>query len=119
MAEEEEIVETDPYCTSDRFAAKNGIKAIEVGEDYSVCIMPIDETCLNGISIPMGGCYFTLGDFSFGVASHYIKNNMVTMNSQIDFIASKLIKTYNRPIERKKCIKSTTINKLDGGIRDG
>lgn len=88
MAEEEEIVETDPYCTSDRFAAKNGIKAIEVGEDYSVCIMPIDETCLNGISIPMGGCYFTLGDFSFGVASHYIKNNMVTMNSQIDFIAS-------------------------------
>ena len=38
MAEEEEIVETDPYCTSDRFAAKNGIKAIEVGEDYSVCI---------------------------------------------------------------------------------
>ncbi len=34
MAEEEEIVETDPYCTSDRFAAKNGIKAIEVGEDY-------------------------------------------------------------------------------------
>ena len=53
MAEEEEIVETDPYCTSDRFAAKNGIKAIEVGEDYSVCIMPIEETCLNGISIPM------------------------------------------------------------------
>ncbi len=50
--------------------------------------MPIDETCLNGIGIPMGGCYFTLGDFSFGVASHYIKNNMVTMNSQIDFIAS-------------------------------
>ena len=48
--------------------------------------MPIDETCLNGISIPMGGCYFTLGDFSFGVASHYIKNNMVTMNYQIDFI---------------------------------
>ena len=62
MAEEEEIVETDPYCTSDRFAAKNGIKAIEVGEDYSVCTMPIDETCLNGIGIPMGGCYFTLGD---------------------------------------------------------
>lgn len=85
---EEEIVETDPYCTSDHFAAKNGIKAIEVGEDYSVCTMPIDETCLNGIGIPMGGCYFTLGDFSFGVASHYIKNQMVTLNSQIDFIAS-------------------------------
>lgn len=31
MAEEEEIIETDPYCTSDHFAAKNGIKAIEVG----------------------------------------------------------------------------------------
>ena len=30
MAEEEEIVETDPYCTSDRFAAKNGIKAIRL-----------------------------------------------------------------------------------------
>ena len=83
-----EIVETDPFCKTDRFASKNGMVVTEVGENYSVCQMVIDESFLNGIGIPMGGAYFTLGDLSFGAASHYIVNEMVTLNSQIDFIAS-------------------------------
>ena len=80
--------EKDPYCTSDRFATKNGMKVVELGEDSATATMTIDESFLNGIGIPMCGCYFTLGDYSFGAACHYIKNEIVTLNSQIDFIAS-------------------------------
>lgn len=80
--------EQDPYCRSDRFAAKNGMVITEVGENYSVGQMTIDESFLNGIGIPMGGCYFTLGDITFGAASHYIHRTVVTLNSSIDFIAS-------------------------------
>lgn len=83
-----ETVEADPFCKTDKFAAKNGMEVTEVGENYSVAQMVIDESFLNGIGIPMGGAYFTLGDLSFGAASHYIANEMVTLNSQIDFIAS-------------------------------
>ena len=80
--------EKDPYCKTDRFTAKNGMAITELGEDWATAEMTIDESFLNGIDIPMGGCYFTLGDFSFGAACHYIKNEIVTLNSQIDFIAS-------------------------------
>ena len=87
MAETEEI-ETDPYCKGDRFAAKNNIVITEVGEDWSVAQMVMDESTLNGIGIPMGGAYFTLGDLAFGAASHYIAREIVTLNAQIDFILS-------------------------------
>ena len=47
--------EKDPYCTSDKFATKNGMKVVELGEDSATATMTIDESFLNGIGIPMGG----------------------------------------------------------------
>ena len=64
--------EPDPYCTSDRFAAKNGMKVIELGDGFARCQMTMDESTLNGLGIPMGGAYFTLADFCFGAANDYI-----------------------------------------------
>lgn len=78
----------DPYCTTDRFAAKNGMKVVEVGEGYSRAEKVIEESDLNGIDIPMGGVYFTLADISFGAANNYIANGVVTLNCSIEFIAS-------------------------------
>ncbi len=78
----------DPYCKLDKFAAKNGMVITEVGDNHAKAQMTIDESFLNGIGIPMGGCYFTLGDFAFGAANHYTSNGVVTLDSSIDFIAS-------------------------------
>ena len=97
--------EVDLYCKSDRFTAKNGMKIIEVGENTATAAMTIDESFLNGIGIPMGGSYFTLGDFSFGAASRYIKNQIVTLNSQIDFIASA--KLGDTVYARCHCVSAT------------
>ena len=78
----------DPYCTSDRFAAKNGMKIVEVREGFARAQMTIDDSCLNGLDIPMGGAYFTLADFAFGAANDYIQNSVVTLNASIEYIAS-------------------------------
>lgn len=80
--------EPDPYCISDRFAAKNGMKVIELGDGFARCQMTMDESTLNGLGIPMGGAYFTLADFCFGAANDYISNSIVTLNSNIEYIAS-------------------------------
>lgn len=80
--------EPDPYCKTDRFAAKNGMVVTELGENYAKTEMVIDESILNGLGIPMGGAYFTLGDFAFGAANQYITNSVVTLDASIDFIAS-------------------------------
>lgn len=97
--------EKDPYCKTDRFTAKNGMTITELGEDWATAEMTIDESFLNGIGIPMGGCYFTLGDFAFGAACHYIKNEIVTLNSQIDFIASA--KLGDTVYARCRCVSAT------------
>lgn len=78
----------DPYCTSDRFAAKNGMKVVELGDGFAKAQMTIDESFLNGLDIPMGGAYFTLADFAFGAANDYIANGIVTLNASIEYIAS-------------------------------
>mgnify|MGYP003241997783 FL=1 len=64
--------EPDPYCKGDKFAAKNGMVVTELGENFAKAQMTIDESFLNGLDIPMGGVYFTLGDFTFGAANQYI-----------------------------------------------
>lgn len=80
--------EPDPYCKGDKFAAKNGMVVTELGENFAKAQMTIDESFLNGLDIPMGGVYFTLGDFTFGAANQYITNGVVTLDASIDFIAS-------------------------------
>ena len=80
--------EPDPYCRTDRFAAKNGCIITEVGDGYAKGTKTIEESDLNGLDIPMGGMYFTLADLTFGAANDYIANGVVTLNSSIEFIAS-------------------------------
>ena len=60
----------------------------ELGENYAKAQMTIEESFLNGLDIPMGGVYFTLGDFTFGACNQYITNGVVTLDASIDFIAS-------------------------------
>lgn len=80
--------ERDPYCTSDRFATVNGMKVVELGENSAKAQVTIEKKHLNGLGITMGGVYFTLADFTFGAANQYITNGIVTLDANIDFIAS-------------------------------
>lgn len=80
--------EPDPYCKGDRFSARNGMEVTELGENFAKAQVTLDESFLNGLDIPMGGVYFTLGDFAFGAANQYITTGMVTLDSSIDFLAS-------------------------------
>ena len=80
--------EPDPYCTTDRFAAKNGMKVTELGDGWAKAQKLITDSDPNGLDIPMGGVYFTLADLSFGAANDYIAHGVVTLNSSIEFIAS-------------------------------
>ena len=88
MAEEEEIVETDPYCTSDRFEAKMASKPLKLEKITLSASCQSMKLASMVLAFPWVVATLPWVTFSFGVASHYIKNNMVTMNSQIDFIAS-------------------------------
>lgn len=80
--------EPDPYCKTDKFASKNGMVITELGENFAKAQVTIDESFLNGVDIPMGGVYFTLGDFAFGAANQYVTNGIVTLDATIDFLSS-------------------------------
>lgn len=78
----------DPYYKTDRFAAKNGMVVTKVEPGYAEAKMTISADHLNGLDITHGGVYFALADFTFGAATDYITNSMVTLNATIEFISS-------------------------------
>ena len=80
--------DTHLYTHGSPFASHNGVEILEMYEDGAVGRMEVTETHLNGAGIPHGGLYFVLADSVFGAATRYVHENVVTVSSSIEFIAS-------------------------------
>lgn len=78
----------NPHYQADRFSEKCGMVMTEIGDDYAIAELTIDESCLNGIGIPHGGLYFALADFAFGGATRYLESGNMTIDASTSFIAS-------------------------------
>ena len=72
MATFSSVQEAEEYFKNDKFAYSNGMSLVDLGEDFSVCRMDLDDRHLNANGGIMGGVIFTLADLAFAALSNNI-----------------------------------------------
>lgn len=72
----------------DRFAMECGAFIEEVTEDSVSCSLIITDSHLNALGAVMGGVYFMLADFAFGVAANFREMGCVSLHSDIAFLSA-------------------------------
>ena len=73
------------YFANDRYAALTGIEILEVREEYAKTRIVVEDKHLNGNNVVMGGCIYTLADFTFALAANCGHSESITLNSSIVF----------------------------------
>ncbi|MBP5553352.1 MAG: PaaI family thioesterase [Lachnospiraceae bacterium] len=103
------VEEAIDYFKNDKFAYNNGMTLEDLGEDYSVCTMELDERHLNANGGIMGGVMFTLADFAFAALSNNIHRPTVAQQVSINYLAAPKGKTLKARAELIKSGRSSTI----------
>lgn len=73
------------YFANDRYAALTGIEILEVRDEYAKTRIVVEDKHLNGNNVVMGGCIYTLADFTFALAANCGPSESITLNSSIVF----------------------------------
>lgn len=111
------LKEAQEYFKGDIFATENGMVIEELGEDYSLCSMTLNEHHLNANGGIMGGVIFTLGDFAFAALSNQIHRPTVAQQVSVNFLGMPKDKTLKAKAVLKKTGRTSTIINVD--ITDG
>ena len=82
------IEEARECFKKDRFASSSGMVLDELGEDYSVCSVELNENHLNAYGGVMGGAIFTLADLAFAALSNNIHFPTVAQQVSINYLNS-------------------------------
>ena len=81
------IEESRAYFSRDIYAMEvTGIEIDRVREGYSKVSLKLDRRHENAGKNVMGGVYYTMADFAFGVAANFEREPTVTFDSQITFL---------------------------------
>ena len=102
------VEEAIDYFKNDKFAYNNGMTLEDLGEDYSVCTMELDERHLNANGGIMGGVMFTLADFAFAALSNNIHRPTVAQQVSINYLAAPKGKTLKARAALIKSGRSST-----------
>ncbi|MCQ2532585.1 MAG: PaaI family thioesterase [Saccharofermentans sp.] len=74
------------FFANDRYANDaTEIEILEVKEGYAKTKLVVQDKHLNANNVVMGGCIYTLADYTFGIASNCGPSKCVTLNSGITF----------------------------------
>ncbi|HAW16098.1 MAG TPA: phenylacetic acid degradation protein [Clostridiales bacterium] len=73
------------FFAKDRFAAATGIEILEVSEGYAKTRLVVEDRHLNANNVVMGGCVYTLADFTFALAANCGELRSMTLSSNIVF----------------------------------
>ncbi|MCQ2505292.1 MAG: PaaI family thioesterase [Saccharofermentans sp.] len=73
------------FFANDRYAALTGIEILEVKEGYAKTKITVEDKHLNGNNVVMGGCIYTMVDFTFALAANCGESECITLNSSIVF----------------------------------
>ncbi|MBR2530391.1 MAG: PaaI family thioesterase, partial [Lachnospiraceae bacterium] len=98
---------------NDRFATNAGMVIDEMGEDYSVCSVTLNDDHKNAYGGVMGGAIFTLADLAFAVCANQIHSLSVAQQVSINYLSAP---KGEKLIARAKCIKNgktTAVLKVD------
>lgn len=103
------VEEAIEYFKNDKFAYNSGMVVKDLGEDFSVCTMELDDRHLNANGGIMGGVMFTLADLAFAALSNNIHRPTVAQQVSINYLAAPKGKTLNARAELIKSGRSSTI----------
>lgn len=81
------IEELKEFFKDDKYAIFTGIKIDEVKEGYAKCHFEIEDKHLNADGVVMGGASYCIADFTFAIASNYLRERTVTLNSSINYLS--------------------------------
>ena len=96
------IDEARGFFKNDKFATNAGMVIDEMGDDYSVCSVVLNDGHRNAYGGVMGGVIFTLADLAFAVCANNIHSLSVAQQVSINYLsAPKGTKLF----ARAKCIK--------------
>ncbi|MBO4909048.1 MAG: PaaI family thioesterase [Lachnospiraceae bacterium] len=103
------VQEAVEYFKNDKFAYNSGMVLEDLGEDFSVCSMELDERHLNANGGIMGGVMFTLADLAFAALSNNIHRPTVAQQVSINYLAAPKGKNLKARAELIKSGRSSTI----------
>ena len=81
LNESREFFKNDIYATE-----ATGIEIEKVEEGYGLVTLDLEARHQNAGGFVMGGVYYTMADFAFGVAANFNRPTTVTLDSQITFL---------------------------------
>lgn len=73
------------FFAKDRFAEMTGIEILEVSENYARTRLVVEDRHLNANNVVMGGCVYTLADFTFALAANCGDMRSMTLSSNMTF----------------------------------
>ncbi len=73
---------------SDKFAASNGMKLVEVREGYARAEVTLTNNHLNAAGVCQGGVYFTLADLAFAGATNSHAQLSLGIQNSVTFLQS-------------------------------
>lgn len=78
--------ETKSFFANDRFANECAeIEILEVSEGYAKTKITVQDKHLNANNVVMGGCIYTLADYTFALAANCGDSKAMTLSSNITF----------------------------------
>ena len=96
------IDEARDFFKNDKFATNAGMTVDEMGEDYSVCSVVLNDDHKNAYGGVMGGVIFTLADLAFAVCANNIHSLSVAQQVSINYLSAP---KGTKLIAKGKCIK--------------
>ena len=81
------LEEAREFFKGDKFATNIGVHLDELGEDYCVCSLELQDDFRNAYGAVMGGAIFTLGDFAFAVLSNQLHRPTVGLQVSINYLS--------------------------------
>ena len=103
------VEEAREYFKNDKFAFNSGMVLEDLGEDFSLCSMELDDRHLNANGGIMGGVMFTLADLAFAALSNNIHRPTVAQQVSINYLSAPKGKTLKARAELVKNGRSSTI----------
>ena len=103
------VEEAKKYFKNDKFAYNSGMVLEDLGEDFSLCTMDLDDRHLNANGGIMGGVMFTLADLAFAALSNNIHRPTVAQQVSINYLSAPKGKKLLARAELLKNGRSSTI----------
>ena len=85
MARSDPLVTVRALMRRDRFAARCGIRLVELREGFARARLRLTAAHLNGVGVVQGGAIFTLADLAFAAASNSRGAVAVALDATITF----------------------------------